>query len=74
MAAGLCHPSGITSLFPALFERYGKDRRKVNEAWRTKFGAASSVLMLSESVWKVIQVNHRRDHSTLAMSRTDRNM
>lgn len=39
-----------------------------------KFGAARSVLMLSKSVLKVIKANHRRDHSWLAMSRTDRNM
>jgi hypothetical protein len=29
---------------------------------------------LSKSVLKVIKANHRRDHSWLAMSRTDRNM
>ena len=39
-----------------------------------KFGAANSVLMLSKSVLKVIKANHRRDLSTLAMSRTDGNM
>jgi len=39
-----------------------------------KFGSANSVLMLSKSVLKVIQANNRRDASTLAMSRTDRNM
>jgi len=39
-----------------------------------KFGAASSVLMLSKSVLKVIKAKHRRDLSELAILRTDGNV